>query len=178
MAHRYTEFPKLPLPESDKVKTLVGTFLYYAHMVDPKMIVELEIITAEQANSTQSATKAVTQLLNYTATHSKDITRYHTSGMVLHIHSDSSFLLYPKAKSRAGRYHYLSTISAGLNKAPIMLPPLNGPVHVKCTTTRNILAITMEVELGSLFVNLSERHINVNGANRNGPCPDAHPRSD
>ena len=63
MAHRYTEFPKLPLPESDKVKTLVGTFLYYAHVVDPKMIVELDSITAEQANSTQFTTKSVTQLI-------------------------------------------------------------------------------------------------------------------
>ena len=54
MAHRYPEFPKLSSPESNKVQTLVGTFLYYAHVVDPKMIVELDSITAEQANSTQS----------------------------------------------------------------------------------------------------------------------------
>ena len=142
------------------------------------MIVELDSITAEQANSTQSTTKSVTQLINYTATHSDDITRYHTSVMFLHIHSDSSFLSYPKAKSRAGRYHYCSTKSADLNKAPLKQPSLNRPDHLKDTTTHNIIAITMEVELGSLFVNLSERHINANGFHRNGPCPDAHPISD
>ena len=92
MEHRYPEFSKLSSPEFNKVQTLVGTFLYYAHVVDPKTIVELDNITAKQANITQSNNKAVTQLLNYTATHSEAITRYHTSGIVLHIHSDSSFL--------------------------------------------------------------------------------------
>ena len=52
MAHRYPELLKLYPPESDKVQTLVVTFLYYAHVVDPKMIVELDSITSEQANIT------------------------------------------------------------------------------------------------------------------------------
>ena len=131
MAHRYTEFPKLSPPESDKVQTLVGSFLYYAHVVDPKMIVGLDSITAEQANSTQSTTKEVTQLLIYAATHSDAITRYHKSGMVLHIHSDSSFLSYPKAKIISGRYHYLRKKSADINKAPLKQLSLNRPVSFK-----------------------------------------------
>ena len=73
--------------------------------------------------------------------------------MILHIHSDTSFLSEPGAKSRAGVYYYLSTLAADTNKAPIKQPPLNGPVHVKCTTTRNVLASAMEAEPGAIFVN-------------------------
>ena len=148
------------------------------HVVDPKMIVELDIITSEQANITQSNNKAVTQLINYTATHSEAITRYHTKGIVLHIHSDSSFLSYPKTKSREGGYHYLSTKPADLNKAPLKQPSLNGTAHLKYTTALNIRAITMEVKLVALVVNQSERHSNANGAHRKGTCPDYNHRSD
>ena len=38
-------------------------------------------------------------------------------------------------------------------QAPLKKPPLNGPVHIKCMTMRNILATTMEAEMRALFVN-------------------------
>ena len=79
--------------------------------------------------------------------------RYHSSGMTLHIHSDASFLSEPGSKSRVGGCHYLSTASADPKKATPKQPPLSGPIHVKCTTIRNVLASAMEEELGYLFVN-------------------------
>ena len=117
------------------------------------MIVSLNSIVAEQANSTEATAKSVTQLLNYTDTHSEAITRYHASSMILHIHSDASFLLEPGAKSRSGGYHYLVTASADPNKAPPKQLPLNGPVRVKCITMISVLASAMESELGALFLN-------------------------
>ena len=57
------------------------------------------------------------------------------------------------SKIRAGGYHYLSTASADPRTSPFKKPSLNGPVHVKCTNMRKILARKMEAELGSLFVN-------------------------
>ena len=101
------------------MQQVVGTFLYYVSVVDPTMMVALKSITAEQANITQIMAKAVNQLLNYAATHSEAITRYHASGMILHIHSGASFLSEPEAKSRAGVYYYLSMASADPNKAPL-----------------------------------------------------------
>ena len=153
MAHQAPGFPKVSPPEANTVQQVVGTFLYYALVIDPTILVALKNIAAEQANSTQTTAKLVTQLLNYSATHSEAITIYHASGMVLHLHSDASFLSYPESKSRSGVYHYISMKSEDPNKAPLNQPPLNEPEHVKRTTMRIILASTMESELGALFVN-------------------------
>ena len=73
--------------------------------------------------------------------------------MILHIHSDTSFLSEPGAKIRAGVYHYLIPVAADLYKAPLKQLPLNGPVCVKFPTMRNVLFIATEAELGALFVN-------------------------
>ena len=73
--------------------------------------------------------------------------------MIVHIHSDASFLSEPEANIRAGGYYYLSTASADPNKSHIKQLPLNGPVYVECTTMRKFLARGMEAELGALFVN-------------------------
>ena len=105
LAHQAPESPKLAPPEASKVQQLVGTFLYYACAVDPTMLVELNSIDAKQANSIEATAKAANQLLNYAATHSEAITRYHASGMILHIHSDNSFLSGTEAKKREGGYH-------------------------------------------------------------------------
>ena len=59
----------------------------------------------------------------------------------------------PKSKSRAGGNHYLSSASTDPNKAHLKQPPLNWPVHVKCTTMINLLVSAMKAELGAPFVN-------------------------
>ena len=73
--------------------------------------------------------------------------------MILHTHSDASYLSEPISKSRAGGYNYISTASAVPDKAPLKQPSLNVPIHVECTTMRSFLASAMESELGALFVN-------------------------
>ena len=76
------------------------------------MLLSLNSLTAEQDNSTKATSKSVTQLLNYSTTHSGAITIYHASGMILHIHRYCSFLSYTEAKRRAGGYHYLGSYQA------------------------------------------------------------------
>ena len=156
LAHQAPELSKLPPPEANIVQQVVGTFLYYERAVDPTMLVELNSIASEQDNITEATIKAVTHLLNYAATHSESITRYHASGMILHIHSNASFLSEPGASIRKGGYHYLGTASSDPDKAPLKQPPLNGPVHVKCTIMRNVLSSAMEAELGALFLTVRE----------------------
>ena len=91
LSHQAPESLKLSLPESNTVKQAVGNFLYYARTVDTTMLVALNSITAEQANSIESTAKPFTKLLNYSAKHHESITRYHSSSMILHIHSDTPF---------------------------------------------------------------------------------------
>ena len=97
--------------------------------------------------------KSVNDLLNYPSMHYEAITRYHVSGMILQIHSNASFLSDPETNIRAGGYHYLSTKSEDPNKTPLNHPPLNGPVHVKCTTMQNVLTSAMESEMGAIYIN-------------------------
>ena len=117
------------------------------------MLVELNIIAVEKANRTEATAKSVTRMLNYAATHSEAITRYHASDMILHIHSDASFISETGAKSRSGGYHYIRRASADPKRPPPKQTPLNGPYHVECTTIRNFLASEMEAGLVALFVN-------------------------
>ena len=88
-------------------------------------------------------------MLIFTATHSEAITRYHASGMLLHIHSDAAFLSDTESKIRAGGYHDLSKKSADPNNNLLKHPPLNGLVHIKCTTMHKLLADAMEAETGA-----------------------------
>ena len=93
------------------------------------MIVALNTIAAQQYKSTEETSNKVVQLLNYAATHPEAITRYHASGMILHMQSDASFLSAPGVKIRAGGYHYLSEPSSD-QKNPL-LPP-------QCTNTHGM----------------------------------------
>jgi hypothetical protein len=53
---------------------------------------------------TQAATN---QLLDYLATHPDATIRYHASDMILHIHSDASYLSFSNARSRLGGLFFL-----------------------------------------------------------------------
>ena len=93
------------------------------------------------------------QLLNYAATHPEAINCYHASRMTLHLNSDKSFLPAPGDKRISGGYHYLSKTSKNPENPPHKTPPLNGPIHVECTTMKDFLVSVMEAELGELFFN-------------------------
>jgi hypothetical protein len=81
-----------------RLQEIIGTLLYYARAVDSTMLVAFGSLASAQANGTQSTAKACTHLLNYYATHPDAIIRYTVSGMVLHLHSDTSYLSEAKAR--------------------------------------------------------------------------------
>jgi hypothetical protein len=49
------------------------------------------------------------QLLDYLATQEDAVLSYHSSDMVLAVHSNVSYLSKPKARSQAGRHFFLSS---------------------------------------------------------------------
>ena len=75
LVHPKDDSPELNPEEANTIQQVVGTFFYYACVLDPTMLVSLNTITAQQAKSTQETAKKVVQLLNYTATHPEEITR-------------------------------------------------------------------------------------------------------
>ena len=87
--------PVLPPSYITHIQTVVGTILYYA-------IAALGNLESLQTKGTQKTLDALTQLLNYSATHLNATVRFWCSGMILHIHSDRFYLLSPKSRSRSG----------------------------------------------------------------------------
>ena len=77
------------------VHHIVGNLLYYSIAVDPTMIAILDSIYAQQAKVTEQTYVDTLWLLNYSAMHHDATIRYTASDMVLHIHSDASYLSKP-----------------------------------------------------------------------------------
>jgi hypothetical protein len=70
--------------------------------------------------------------------------------MILHIHSDASYLSETQACSRAGGHHYLS--NQPLHKPP----PPNGPILNIAKIICHVMSSASEAELGALFLNVKE----------------------
>jgi hypothetical protein len=126
--------------------------------VDNTMLVAISLLSTEQSKGTKQTLAAVTQLLNYCATHPDAIVRYHASDMALHIHSDASYLSARNACSCIGGYFFLSTkVDSNVAPAPNLVPPpFNRPVHVNCTILKSVLASAAEAELRALFYNAKD----------------------
>jgi hypothetical protein len=90
-----------PLPPGGikQLQQITGTLLYYVRAVDPTMLVALGTIAAQQSKGTEAPADVIVQLLNYCATHIVSTIRYRASDMILHIHSDVSYLFEANAQS-------------------------------------------------------------------------------
>jgi hypothetical protein len=123
------------------------------------MLVALGTLASAQAKGTEATAQAVTQLLNYCATHPDAIVRYHASDMQLHVHSDASYLSESQARSRAGGTFFLSSFSKDPKVAPdpnSTPPPHNGAIHTHCSIMKSVLSSATEAELGALFYNAKD----------------------
>jgi len=92
---------------------VVGTFLYYALAVDHTMLTAVTAIASELARPTTALLASVTRLLNYAATYPANCLQYHRSDMILHAHTDASYLSRSHARSVVGGFAYLGDPSNG-----------------------------------------------------------------
>jgi hypothetical protein len=108
------ETPPLTAQQCLTIQRITGSVLYYARAVDPTVLIPLNDIATEQTKATAKTQATTNQLLNYLATHPDATIRYHASDMILHIHSDASYLSVSNARSRLGGLFFLG------NKPPSM----------------------------------------------------------
>ena len=94
--------PPLDKPGLKTLQEIIGCLLFYARAVDSTMLVALGSLAAAQSKGTTATLKACNKLLNYAATNPDAIVRFTRSGMILHIHSDTSYLSETNLRSRAG----------------------------------------------------------------------------
>jgi hypothetical protein len=101
--------PALSNKDVNKLQQLMGTLLYYSRDVDPTLIMPINVLESEQSKATEVTADKVIKLLNYCDTHPETKIRYHASDMILHIHSDVSYLSENEAKSRARELVYMGS---------------------------------------------------------------------
>jgi hypothetical protein len=106
------ETPPLTAKQCLTIQKVTGSVLYYARAVDPTVLMPLNDIATEQTKATEKTQAATNQMLDYLATHPDATIRYHASDMILHIHSDASYLSVSNARSRLGGLFFLG------NKSP------------------------------------------------------------
>jgi hypothetical protein len=94
------ETPPLTAQQCLTIQKVTGSDLYYARAVDLTVLMPLNYIAMEQTKATAKTQAATNQLLDYLATHPDATIRYHASDMILHIHSDASYLSVSNARSR------------------------------------------------------------------------------
>jgi hypothetical protein len=85
------ETPPLTAKQCLTIQKVTGSVLY-AQAVDPTVLMPLNDIDTEQIKATENTQAVTNQLLDYLATHPDATIRYHASDMILHIHSDASYL--------------------------------------------------------------------------------------
>ena len=107
MAKMEDTIPRLAKEGITRIQQIIGALLFYLQAVHYTMLVALSSILLEQAKETKESTEATVQLLNYAATHPDAIIRYHASNMILHNHSDGSYLSKTKGRTIVGGHFYL-----------------------------------------------------------------------
>jgi hypothetical protein len=106
----------------------------------------LNDIATEQMTTTEKTKTAAGQLLDYLATHPDAKIRVHASDMILHIHSDASYLSVSKARILLGGIFYLGYNPPNENK-------LNGSILNMASVIKNVVASAAESEVGACFQN-------------------------
>ena len=138
-----------------RLQAVIGTLLYYGRAIDNTMLVALGSLASQQTKGTEATAKALNKLLNYAASNPDATIRFTSSGMILHIHSDASYLSETEARSRAGGFFFLSD---QYNPSDKTAPPpkLNGAIHIVCQILSNVMASATEAEVGALFHNAQD----------------------
>jgi len=130
-----------------RIQQIIGTLLFYGRAINSTLLVALGTLSGAQSKGTAATAPAITQLLNYCATHPDATIRF----------SNASYLSEIRARSRAGGYFFLSDKPKKLPHEPRNTPPpLNGAIHVHSSIMRSVLSSATEAETGALFHNAKD----------------------
>jgi hypothetical protein len=97
----------------------------------------LNDIATEQTKAIEKAQASKNQMLDYLATHPDATIRYHASDMILHIHSNASYLSVPYARIHLGGLFFCGD-------KPPKEENLNGSILNVASVIKNVLASAAE----------------------------------
>jgi hypothetical protein len=127
------ETPLLSAKQCTNIQKITGSVLYYTRAVDFTVLMPINDIATQQTKEKEKAQAATNQLLDYLATHPDATIRYHKSDMILHIHSDASYLSVSHACIRLGGLFYCG------NKPP-QADKINGSILNAAAIIKNVVA--------------------------------------
>jgi hypothetical protein len=130
--------PAISDKDVNKLQQPTGTLLYYAKAVDPTLIMPINVLDSEQSNATEVTADKVIKLLNYCNTHPETKNRYHASDMILHIHSDASYISENEARSRAGGFFYTGNTTKTKKKLT------NGAILIVSKVLKHVMSSAAE----------------------------------
>jgi hypothetical protein len=145
-----TPSPALSDKDVNKLQQPTGTLLYYARSADPTLTMPINVLDLEQSNATEVTAYKVIKLINYCNTHPETKICYHESDMILHIHSDASYLSENEANSRAGGFFYIGNTTQNDKKLT------NGAILIVTKVLKQVMSSAAEAEIGAVFINAKE----------------------
>ncbi len=136
--------PLLDNSGKKRIQQIVGSFLYYARVVNPTTLMALSAdIATQQSAPTKNTKKPVEKFLDYMWTNPNAVIPYRTSDIVLNVRSDASYLSAPCAQSRAGGYFVLGSLPIKGN-----LIKLNGTIQNHMYNTQTCCRIHRQSQIG------------------------------
>ena len=133
---------------SNLYNVLLENFFFMPNQaIDNTMLPALNNIATTTVNSTEVTLKATKHLLNYTASNSNTSIKYRVSDMILQTHSNTVYLINPKAHSYAGGYYFLGEDDH---------IQFNTQILVITCIIKNVIASAAEAEISSLYMNAQE----------------------
>ena len=126
------------------IHQVTGKFDYPARSIDSTMQHALNDLAIAATKGTQQTMTELIHFLNYCATNPDASIISRRSDMILTHHSDAVYLNAPKARSRAGGYHYLGNCNRKL---------FNGPIYLLAKAIKAAMSAASEAECGALFMN-------------------------
>jgi hypothetical protein len=104
----------------------------------------LNDIATKKTKATEKTQAATNKLLDYLVTRPDATIRYNASDMILHIHSDASYLSVSNAHNRLGGLFFCGD-------KPPQEDTLNGSIINVAPVIKNVVASAAESELGACF---------------------------
>jgi hypothetical protein len=145
-----TPSPALSDKYVNNLQQLTVSLLYYARAVDPTLIMSINVLSSEQSNTTEITEDKVIKLLNYCNTHQETKIRYHASDMILHIHSDASYLTENESKSRAKGFFYMGNNNKNNKRLT------DGEILIVSKILKHMMSSAAEAKIGAVFINPKE----------------------
>jgi hypothetical protein len=116
-------------------------------------------LASEQSTATHNTADKVIKLLNYCNTHPETKIRYHSYDMILHIHSDASYLSEDEAKAERG-FFYMGNTTKHQKKLK------NGAILIISKVLKHVMSSAAEAEIGAVFYKRQRRSSPQNNIGR------------